>query len=246
MKHYKYKKLDKYSLRTLSDDEIYFSDVAGFNDPFDSRIVFDISDYTSELIDEASKKAAIKLNKSPGELKKLVYDTLGKNEISRIEEKVSLKTQEKILQSIRIYCVSTINNDILMWSHYSDNHKGICYEFDFSQSSLPEPLPAVYQDEYPKININATAEEYSQALRVKFTSWKYENEYRIIKQFRAGEPTVIKLENNVLSGLIMGCEMTENDKKHILELNEQRSKPIDLYEAVKNNKSFIIDLKKVS
>jgi hypothetical protein len=32
--------------------------------------------------------------------------------------------------SVGIYCVSTNYDDVLMWSHYADSHKGICLEFD--------------------------------------------------------------------------------------------------------------------
>ena len=28
-------------------------------------------------------------------------------------------------------CLSENNSSVLMWSHYADNHKGICIEYDF-------------------------------------------------------------------------------------------------------------------
>src|ERR1700704_3968385 len=30
----------------------------------------------------------------------------------------------------RIYCLTPIPHSILMWSHYADNHRGVCLEFD--------------------------------------------------------------------------------------------------------------------
>jgi hypothetical protein len=39
----------------------------------------------------------------------------------------------------KIYCLSSINDNPLMWSHYTDSHKGFCIEFtDFSNQEIDE------------------------------------------------------------------------------------------------------------
>jgi len=37
--------------------------------------------------------------------------------------------QNLSFQREKIFCLSAINNNLLMWSHYADSHKGFCIEF---------------------------------------------------------------------------------------------------------------------
>ncbi len=55
-------------------------------------------------------------------------------------------------QNLRVFCVSEINDDLLMWAHYSDCHRGAVFKL----KCIPEldgPLcaavPILYQDELP-------------------------------------------------------------------------------------------------
>ncbi|MBK7525892.1 MAG: DUF2971 domain-containing protein [Saprospiraceae bacterium] len=49
---------------------------------------------------------------------------------------------------------TTNNNNILMWSHYANNHKGICLEFiTLNERLLSEMLhPIIYTNKKPIIN----------------------------------------------------------------------------------------------
>ena len=61
----------------------------------------------------------------------------------------------KILdQSFGVLCLSKCPDDILLWSHYADSHRGLCLEFDVAGYSEVFPrLHAVkYADEYPDIS----------------------------------------------------------------------------------------------
>lgn len=35
----------------------------------------------------------------------------------------------KIQKEIGVYCLTTVPDSILMWSHYANNHKGVCLEY---------------------------------------------------------------------------------------------------------------------
>lgn len=50
----------------------------------------------------------------------------------------------------KIFCLSEINDNFLMWSHYADSHKGICLEFtDYTNKELAELKE---KGIYPKID----------------------------------------------------------------------------------------------
>jgi len=82
-----------------------------------------------------------------------------------------------------------------MWSHYSDNHKGFCLEFDtkyapfhhfeppltyIDATSHPLLIPVKYKKDYPKISLRELNEKDGvvQVLRPlaerKWKNWRYE------------------------------------------------------------------------
>lgn len=67
--------------------------------------------------------------------------------------------------------------NMLMWSHYSDEHRGCCIEFHFPEKSDEDKVASVEYVKEIEIgqNENATA-----ILLRKFSDWKYEQEVRHI------------------------------------------------------------------
>jgi hypothetical protein len=51
------------------------------------------------------------------------------NTYDTIEKSWEIK-KEAIIKNIGVLCFSKDNADILIWSHYSNNHKGICFQYD--------------------------------------------------------------------------------------------------------------------
>jgi hypothetical protein len=60
---------------------------------------------------------------------------------------------ETLDQSFGVLCLSERPDDILLWSHYSNSHRGLCLEFD--AAAHPDVFPrlrrVVYQKKYPAI-----------------------------------------------------------------------------------------------
>jgi hypothetical protein len=73
--------------------------------------------------------------------------------------KIISSSKEKIL------CLSGVNDNILMWSHYADSHKGFCVEFtdynddDISQLKIKGIFPKVENDKLTIVR-NARPVEY--------------------------------------------------------------------------------------
>jgi hypothetical protein len=67
--------------------------------------------------------------------------------------------------------------NMLMWSHYSDEHKGCCIEFHFvNKEDEEETLPIEYVEKIKAEGVNSI----QKILRRKFIDWKYEQEVRYI------------------------------------------------------------------
>jgi hypothetical protein len=128
---FKYRSLDnlKDIIDTLIENKLAFSSPNIFNDPFDSafwvRNKGTKEDWEEHLfwlnLDEETVRYVLtkELNKIEGN--KYVYS---KNIHS------TSKDYNKIVgRFIHILSLSQINDNILMWSHYASNHKGICLCF---------------------------------------------------------------------------------------------------------------------
>ena len=77
-----------------------------------------------------------------------------------------------------LLCFSKSWRNPVLWSHYADEHKGICLGFDVPESCLHEVryLPDRLQFE----QLVPDEEQLQQLLRTKFKDWEYEAEYRRI------------------------------------------------------------------
>jgi hypothetical protein len=70
-----------------------------------------------------------------------------------------------------ILSFSKVRDDILMWAHYADKHKGLCLEFDGSANCIffGEAQPVEYMD-YTPIPLDGTAErQMSRVILTKST-----------------------------------------------------------------------------
>lgn len=123
----------------------------------------------SEKIQPENKNAIEQLKKS--------FDAL------ECQVKTSLESR------LKICCLTTDYTNKLMWSHYADSHKGICVEYDFSDSAVnkSQPLPVYYSHERPQFDWKLSQEAKSketaclmQALLTKDEDWSYEKEWRMV------------------------------------------------------------------
>jgi len=92
------------------------------------------------------------------------------------------KTKRDISETRGLLCFSRSWNNILMWSHYGDRHKGICLGFDVPDEKM---RPVTYVD-----NVVTTGDLESPSnekrvrvvdllLGAKYQGWYYEEEVRI-------------------------------------------------------------------
>lgn len=91
---------------------------------------------------------------------------------------------------LSIACFSESNDNILMWAHYANNHKGYCIEYsmrDILEKCQCYVLPVLYQKTKPLIEEALASSSLSSYLLVfkiittKSLCWEYEREWRFIK-----------------------------------------------------------------
>lgn len=152
---YKYRAINKYSLDILENNNIYFSNYTDFNDPFEFSTPFpDVR----KMFKRASEKIDF-LKK--GDIFDAETHTHLKNICERIIKNGNLKldiTHSKIkerLEKVGIYSLSKVNDEILMWSHYADNHRGFCIGFEdlhINTTHHTKPMDVNYKTEFTDLD----------------------------------------------------------------------------------------------
>ncbi len=247
---YKYRQIDSKGLeRTITHNEIFLPDSTVFNDPFDCRPF--ITTHKSKSKKKEFYESIIK-SRFPNATKMEIKKELKKNLRSKtLENRIHL--EERLLTFIKdfgIYCLTEIPDDILMWSHYSDSHRGICLQFDATKelSIFWETYKIAYQEKYPIVNVMdmGTYDQFFDLFATKSTHWEYEQERRAIKGPSEGGSKIYTFDPELLTGVIIGAKISPEDEKIVLEWISQRETPTNIYRAIINNAFYRIDIKDIN
>ena len=241
---YKYRSVNKCLKRIIFDQEIYFASPTEFNDPFDCypRITYyrDHSKqhkfFLNELIREQPDKAVPELDK----IARLMIDS------SYWADESIRDNFHKTVQNYGIFSMAQKNDNLLMWSHYADSHKGVCLEFDSRDTSnvFGEAIMVQYQKEYPKVNVMALGNfrDTINAFGVKSADWKYEKEWRIIRAQVFGGRGIYKFEPDQLVGVILGAKICPRQEEKVLSWVAKYPRQLKVYRAKINSRKYKVDI----
>jgi hypothetical protein len=233
MKLYKYRGFEKdssekiWTKNILSEQELFFSGIEAFNDPFDGKVKLTFDGTLNEI-----RAAQIRVQYSNKLVKEGKYEGISikdTNELvnNRITEDLIKDPQYKIdleqrVQEIHnkkgVLSLSSVSDNILMWSHYSDNHKGICFGFDWGETDavFGKYKKVRYQTHYDDVWswLNTDKEIVNKIIYNKSIDWNYEKEYRIV----TNEIKAVKFDKINLKEIIFGCKTPKEDINEIIEL----------------------------
>lgn len=219
---YKYRSIspsfrESYVKPILAQSKIYFSTPSQFNDPFECQ--------AEVLVDSEDPLVA-------GKSRLEVLDTVRAN------------LREKML----IYSMSAINNHMLMWSHYADSHRGICLGFaaEGTDDIFAFAEPVIYQEALPVFDLRSDQDPIESAKTValvKGTRWAYEQEWRIALVGRAPDrEREVAFEPATLTEVILGCDISNNDRLAIKVALAMRDSPVTLFQAHRNALKYSIEM----
>jgi hypothetical protein len=149
-----------------------------------------------------------------------------------------------------VCCFSSTYDNPLLWSHYGDQHKGICIGYGMNR----EPAPVLHRVLYGGNRIVSTsliarallegdmparAEVDEAMLLRKASPWRYEREWRIIDH--------VGLQDSCLElcDITFGLQCPEALKHMVLSALEGRETPIAFYEMRVRRDTFLLHRTKV-
>lgn len=265
---YKYRHFDDLTIECIVHDMVYFADPRSFNDPLDTRPSLELDvdeDALREMLKTLVKRrtkdevnAATKTGKIPWPTAADDIETHSRLQAEQVVREVEynatnpddadLKSllghyiEGELLRRYQsgIFCLAGLATCPLMWSHYGDQHRGICIGY-----SVP-PGAAVHKVSYggsrliqaSKVaamlagNDGARRQVDDAVLLRKASPWRYEREWRLIG------PQGLQFSTLEMEELIFGIKCGSAVKYTLLKALECRERPVEFSEISEVRGSF--------
>ncbi|WP_435641106.1 DUF2971 domain-containing protein [Micavibrio aeruginosavorus] len=249
----------EYLKQTVLSNLIFLSNPVGFNDPWDCRPHF-----FSDVDDPEIRKAVIsyyttayKKARPNGQIN--IEDAISQldkdpEKLKGFMKKFSDGLFEDICSQYRVRCLTTKNDNALMWGHYAAKHTGLCLEFDVKNPVFCAALKVEYNKDYPPFQLtDDSAEANVKILTTKSNHWAYEDEFRLIAlenttklpadQMLIVKNSLLEIPEGSLKSIILGCLMPEEYKQQIADLLKNSGKKIVLKEAARLPNKYGLEIK---
>jgi len=276
---YKFRSPTDESLDNLANDTVWLSSASKYNDPFEFHDKLDYkqlsqaieTDFSSELLSTLTKdrdvpesvmKEALK-SKSPirhigryllessnipGSMADEIFDKLEGITERGYRARYADKNR-KVQEDMKVCSFSEVKEHLLMWGHYTGNHKGFCAEYDLDKWSAGDMRRRLLYPVVNKEGVYDATQHYVSSNRMKdfnplfpivagstkSPEWSYEKEWRFI--FNIGES--FEEQNypmNCQSAVFLGHRMEADYRKKVLKVCTERQ--LTVYQAVLSPTSY--------
>lgn len=166
-------------------------------------------------------------------------DLLDKNSFSNDGRSTSMKFEE-FMRRHGVISFSKTYDNLLMWSHYSNYHKGIAVEFDIDIKSpfslfntgyvstasdikfskVKYRKRRGYPSAFTEADISTVAEHY---YLTKSKEWRYEKEYRFIVPFTMANKILVNLDAKKAKVTLkrLGITLDEHVKEPVIDVTNE-------------------------
>ena len=258
---YKYREFNVCNFNALVRDQLWFADPKSFNDPLDTQPSLDVDvdesalkGILSALIERrtsAEKISAARALKAKGSRLLERIESLSREEARRViqtieynakhpeadsnflERELRSNIEEELVQRYDSGIVSLSERDDcpLLWSHYGDEHRGICIGYSVRDKEPRKPAKVEYKGNRQILaskvaamlrgDENARKQVDEAVLLRKGEGWRYEQEWRLIGN-QGLHDSPLELEE-----IIFGCRFEGIADLALFKTFESRKRPVE-------------------
>lgn len=232
---YRYRSDSDFTLDELASSYIFFTSRDKLNDPFDCfpALLKSNPDSASvkRYIANELKRSFPEFNKTLNE--RVINDTINRLSSGSHYRKTVNDQIEKLANQIGISCFTTVANNLMMWSHYANSHKGLCLKFDITKDPLffDDISEVIYTDTFEPIEVDLEhgkeLENFKSLFLTKSQIWKNEKELRLIRV--KGGPYPIK--STALVSITFGINISKKFQKAIIDTTKNNYPHLEYYQA---------------
>jgi hypothetical protein len=159
--------------------------------------------------------------------------------------------------------LSKKQNNLLMWSHYSDSHRGFVLGFEsdhaFFQTTIPREVRALTEVGYSATRpiMPAPDQNWTNLAEIIFFTksehWSYEEELRLVKNPHCADDVIpvedgqdiylFKFPPESLKEVILGFRMLPDLRRRIVEIVEAKYQDVRLLETLISSEHFELDIR---
>ncbi|MBS0835681.1 DUF2971 domain-containing protein [Enterobacter hormaechei] len=250
----------------LKDGYIRFTPPKDLNDPFEvNPVVIPHDPYNLQLIESGYDYQNHEFTASDHDFSWKRFNKIGhyKNEYSKFSNKygiLSLSSSKDMcsMPSVAIFSEEDPRRNLLMWSHYTDEHRGFIIEFHRNFIDDTEISKITYSHERPMVTQEEIESGVIFPFFVKGEKWCYEKERRIIKPLEQADKIVhldngntihlFKIKKSQIRSITTGCNMDTNKIEELKKIvfTDPELKNCIFYVSKIDNEGFALDFRSYS
>lgn len=244
---YKFRRFSPRLISELCNSQIYFASPGSLNDPLDSKPSFriDLDRFELEVLFTALSDEFAGAEKASSALNICRYNaTEDETDQDRIIQTYTSLVANRAIDLVRewlgshgVLSLGSRWDCPLMWSHYGDQHAGVCVEYSTHKHVLRNLMQVKYdiprsislRDVYDwkiKRNTHARRRVIETAFLAKAPAWSYEQEWRSISKKPGVEP--IRFD---LTAIHFGERCNPSVKTALVKMMHDATPAIDLYDV---------------
>lgn len=245
-----YKYLPPERLSYLDDELLRYTQPIALNDPFEC------------LPKKPSEKEFRDAIKEVSELLNKTGFPLNENAEILELEKIYNEAYQNVNNDIGILSLTKNWNNALMWSHYTNSHKGFCVGFDpkdeYFQNFLSSDrkkskmlMEVVYSDKRVEIPMEFGKKKLEfEPFITKSTDWKYEEEVRVISTLNMSDKKIksnpveihlFKVPHKSIKEIVAGANMDKENEDLIKDFCTKNK--IEFYKSKISDEQFNMERK---
>lgn len=218
---YKYVTADR-AIQILRDLSIRFSQPAALNDPYEGHALVDVEGVREHFVSGIEET---------GKPRVYAEDVFDRSFQSVLE--APLESIARVHATLGVLSLTEELDNILMWAHYGENHRGVVIEFHLDTPDLLIPSPGgdvlnrlgavLYTSR--KLKILPFPQDIVDALFRKSNEWSYEREWRIVRTLNrlresspGSEVYVCDLRPETIKSVVLGARIDPDKAKTIIDL----------------------------
>ncbi|MGY4879319.1 DUF2971 domain-containing protein [Vreelandella aquamarina] len=254
-----FKYLPKDRIDVLENLKIRFSPLMSLNDPFECQPLVDMKNESDKFLqqmlldlNELWENTAIE--EKTEENRKILEETRAEL-IADVKKGthsfvVGQELMARLSDNLGVLSLSRTEDNLLMWSHYADEGKGLVIGFDedhefFKQPNLAgrstRPIPVVYTNKRSKV-VPGEDRYYEKLLCEKPRDWAYEEEERLFRAFLSKDGCVGKdaygmdviltdVPKEAIKVVYLGYSTTEDTKQRAISAIKNNDISCNLFQA---------------
>ncbi len=233
--------------QVLRQRSLHWPCPAVFNDPYDCAPLFRVS-ADREAFRAYLKSVVRERGEGLPRAERQTMVTQGAKVSRKVYEQALIDGHAERLAGIGVCSLSEVKDEVLMWSHYADSHRGFALVFAPAPGDgyFEHAQSVSYTRDRPVIALPYRDPEaiLAPALLTKADFWAYEREWRLLSPDRP--PGYYRFPAAALTGLIFGARMPPEHREAVVAWLSETGPAPELFEAHFHASQFRIEVRAVA